>query len=76
MQDIFIGAKEVDERAFLFGGERSADLHLLVHGVLSVDEDLLHALRGLEGSGSPIGVRRFLRGFLPNGRKFLGGDDC
>jgi hypothetical protein len=50
------------------------------HTFLSVEfsrlmRNLLHALRRLEGSGSPIGVWRLLRGFLPDGRKFLGGDD-
>jgi hypothetical protein len=73
---ILIGAEEVDERTFLFGVERGADSHLLVHGVLRVDENLLHTLRRLKGSGCPIGVRRLLRSFLPDDRKFLGGDDC
>jgi hypothetical protein len=74
-KDVLTGAEEVDESAFLFGGEHNADSHLLVHGVLRVDENLLHALRGLKGSGNPIGVRRLLRGILPDGRKFLGDDD-
>jgi hypothetical protein len=74
-KDIFIGAEEVDERAFLFRGECGADLHLLVLRVVGVDEDLFDALRGFKGSGGSLEVNRFLRGFLPDDCKFLGGDD-
>ena len=42
--------EKIDERAFLLGGESSADAHHLVGGVVGVDEDLLDILRGLKGS--------------------------
>jgi hypothetical protein len=74
-KDIFIGAEKVDERAFLFGGERGADPHLLVLRVVRVDEDLFDALRGLKGSGGSLGVSVLLRCFLPNDCEFIGGDD-
>ena len=49
-KDVLIGAEEVDERAFLLGGEGGADAHHHVDGVVGVDEDLLDILRGLKGS--------------------------
>jgi hypothetical protein len=74
-KDVFIGAEEVDERAFLFGGERSANSHLLVIRVIGVDEGLFDALRRLKGSGGSFEVGRLLQGFLPDDREFLGGID-
>jgi hypothetical protein len=53
-KDVFVGTEEVDKRAFLFGGERGADAHLLVPGVVRVNEDLLDTLHGLKGSGNPF----------------------
>jgi hypothetical protein len=67
--------EEVNECAFLFGGESGADARLLVSGVVGVDEDLLDALCRLKGSGGSLGVWCLLRGFLPDDCKFLEGDD-
>jgi hypothetical protein len=74
-KDIFIGAEEVDEHTFLFGGERCADPHPLVPRVVGVDEDLFDALRGIKGSRILLGVGCLLRGFLPDDCELLGGDD-
>jgi hypothetical protein len=74
-EDVFIGAEEVDERAYLFGGEFSADPHPLVPRVVGVDEDLFGSLHGLKGSDAPPGVGRLLRGFLPDDYEFLKGVD-
>jgi hypothetical protein len=74
-KDIFVGAEEVDECAFLFRGERCSDPHPPDPRVFGVDEDLFDALRGLKGSKVLLGVGRLLRGFLSDDCEFLGGDD-
>ena len=55
-KDVSIGAEEVDECAFLLGGEGGADAHHLIRGVVRVDDDLLDVLRRLKGSGRPLHV--------------------
>jgi hypothetical protein len=47
-KDVFVCMEEVDERAFLFGGERGADAHHLSLGATRVYEDLLGALHWLK----------------------------
>ena len=49
-KDVSIGVEEVDERAFLHGGEGSVDAHHLVGVVVGVYEDLLDVLLRLKGS--------------------------
>ena len=75
-KDVSIGAKEVDERAFLFGGKRGANAHHFALGAAGVYEDLLGALYRLKRPGRSLGVGCFFGDLLPNGRKLLGGDDC
>ena len=43
-KDVFVIAKEVDECAFLFGGERSTNAYPFSLGATGVHEDLLGAL--------------------------------
>ena len=43
-KNVFVIAEEVDERAFLFGGERGTDAYRFTLRVVGVYEDLLRAL--------------------------------
>ena len=43
-KDVFVVAEEVDERAFLFGGERGTNVYYFTLGAARVYEDLLGAL--------------------------------
>ena len=43
-KDVFVVAEEVDERAFLFGGERGANAHRFSLGAAGVYDDLFGAL--------------------------------
>ena len=43
-KDVFIVAEEVDERAFLFGGEHGTNAYLFTLRATRVYEDLLGAL--------------------------------
>ena len=47
-KDVFVIAEEVDEHAFLFGGERSTNAYSLSLGASGVYEDLLGALGWFE----------------------------
>ena len=67
--------EEVDERAFLFRGKRSANTHHFALGATVVYEDLLSALHWLKRPGRPLVVGCFFGDLLPDGRKLLGGDD-
>ena len=40
-KDVFVVTEEVDERAFLFGGERGPDMDFFALEVAGVQEDLL-----------------------------------
>ena len=39
-KDVFVGAEEVDERAFLLGGERGPDTDFFAFGAAGIEEDL------------------------------------
>jgi hypothetical protein len=43
-KNVLVCTEEVDERAFLFGGEGSANAYRLTFGAAGVDEDLLGVL--------------------------------
>ena len=43
-KDVSVGAEEVDERAFLFGGKRGTDAYHFTLGATGIYEDLLGAL--------------------------------
>jgi len=74
-KDISLGAEEVEECAFLFGGKRGADVHHFVLEAAGVYEDLLDALRGFKRSGRSLGVGCFLGGPLLDDCELLGGDN-
>ena len=42
-KDVFVVAEEVDERAFLFGGERGTNAYRFTLGAAGIYEDLLGA---------------------------------
>ena len=75
-KDVSIGAKEVDERAFLFGGKRGANAHHFALGAARVYEDLLRALYRLKRPGRLLGVGWFFDDLLSDGCELSGGDDC
>ena len=75
-KDVFVGAEEVDERAFLFRGKRGANAYHLAIGAAKIYEDLFGALRWLKRSSQPLGVRSFFSDLLPDGHELSEGDDC
>ena len=75
-KDVSVGAEEVGERAFLFGGKHGADAHHFALRDAGVYEYLLGALHRLERPGRPVGVGCLFDDLLPDGRKLFGGDDC
>jgi hypothetical protein len=74
-KDIFIGAEEVDERTFLFGGQRGVEPQLLVPRPLGVEWDFLDILLGLKRPSFAIGVWRFLKDVGPDEGELLRCDD-
>ena len=50
-KDVFVGAEEVDERAFLFGGDRGTNAYRFTLGAAGVYEDLRGALCRFERPG-------------------------
>ena len=75
-EDISVGAKEVNERAFLFGGKHGANTHHFALGAARVYKDHLSTLHRLERPSRPLGVGRFFDDLLPDSRKLFGGDNC
>ena len=75
-KDVFVIVEEVDERAFLFGGECGPDMGFFALGAAGVYEDLLGALRWFERPGCCFGVGHFFGNLLPEGDELFGGDDC
>ena len=75
-EDISIGVEEVDEHAFLLGGEGGADAYRLVSGVVGVDEDLLDVLHRLKESGHPLRVGRSFSDVLPDSYELLRSEGC
>ena len=51
MENVFVVVEEVDERAFLFRGERGTDAYRFTLRVAGVYEDLLRALCRFERPG-------------------------
>jgi hypothetical protein len=70
-EDVIVHVEEINERAFLFGGEVGADAQHLAIIDAGVDEDLLSALRGLKGSSLLLGVKRIFGHRLPDDRELL-----
>ena len=75
-KDVFVVAEEVDERAFLFGGEHGANAYRFALGAAGIYEDLLGALCRFERPGWFLRVGRSFDGLLFEGGEFSGGDDC
>ena len=70
-KDIFVIVEEVDERAFLFGGERGTNEHYFSLGAPEVYEDFFRALGRLERPGQLLGIGRLFGDLLPEGCEFL-----
>ena len=68
--------EEVDECAFLLGGEGGADVHHLVDRVVRVDKDLLDILCILKGSSHPLHVERSFSDVLLDGCELLRSEGC
>ena len=66
--------EEVNERAFLLGGEGGANAHCLAGGVVGVNEDLLDVLHWFEGSGRLLCVGRSFGDVLAYGRELNRGE--
>ena len=75
-KDVFVIAEEVDERAFLFGGERGTDAYRFTIRVAGVYEDLLRALCRFERPSQFLCIGRFFGDLLLEGGEFPGGNDC
>ena len=75
-KDVFVGAEEVDERAFLFGGERGPDADFSALGATGIQEDLPRAFYRFERSGRLLCVGCPFNDLLPEGGKLFGCDDC
>ena len=75
-KDVFVVVEEVDERAFLFGGERGTYAYCFTLGAAGVYEDLFGALCQFERPGRFLCVGRFFDDLLPEGSEFPRGDDC
>ena len=63
-KDVFVGAEEADECAFLFRGKCGANAHRFAFGATGVYEDLLGALYRLKRPGRPLGVGCFFGDLL------------
>ena len=74
-KDVFVVAEEVDERAFLFGGERGTNAYRLFLGAARVYEDLLGPLYRFKRPGCLFGIERFFGDLFPKGGEFPRGDD-
>ena len=75
-KDVFVVAEEVDERAFLFGGERGTDAYRFTLRVAGVYEDLLRALCQFERPSRFLGVGCFFGHLILEGDELLGGNSC
>ena len=74
-KDVFVVTEDIDERTFLFGGKRGADMHHFILGAARVYEDLLDTLCRLKRSDRPLGVRCFLGVPLLDDRELLRDDN-
>ena len=68
--------EEVDERAFLFRGERGTNAYHFTLEVAGVYEDLFGALCRFERPGRFLHVGLFFGDLFPEGGELFGGDDC
>ena len=75
-KDVFVITEEANERAFLFGGERSSDANFLALRAVGVHEDLLGPFCRFERPRRPLCVECFFNDLLPEGGELFRGDDC
>ena len=74
-KDVLVGAEEVDERAFLCGGERGPDSDFFALGATGIQEDVPGTLCRFERSGRLLCVGCPLTDLLPEGDELFGCDD-
>ena len=74
-KDVFVVAEEVNERAFLFGGEPGTNAYRFFLGAAGVYEDLLGALCRFKRPGDLFGVGRFFGDLFPEDCELSRGDD-
>ena len=68
--------EEVNEHAFLFGGERGTNVYRFTLRATRIYEELLGALGQFERPSRFLRVERFFGDLLLEGGEFPGGDDC
>ena len=73
--DVFVGAEEVDECTFLFGGKCGANAHYFAFGAVGVYEDFLSALHRLKRPSRLLMIGCFFGDLLFYDRKLRGCDD-
>ena len=76
MENVFVVVEEVDERAFLFRGERGTDAYRFTLRVAGVYEDLLRAPCQFERPDQFLGVGCFFGHLILEGDELLGGNSC
>ena len=75
-KDVFVVAEEVNERAFLFGGEHGTYVYRFTLGAAGVYEDLFGAPCRFERPDRFLCVERFFDDLLPEDGEFPRGNDC
>ena len=75
-KDVFVVVEEVNERAFLFGGERNTIVYHFTLRAGGVYEDLLGAMCRFKRPDCFLRIGRFFGDLLPEGGELPGGDDC
>ena len=75
-KDVFVITEEVNECAFLFGGEHGTDAYRFTFRVAGVYEDLLRALCRFERPGQFLAVGCFFGHLFLEGDELLGGNSC
>jgi len=76
MENVFVVVEEVDERAFLFRGERGTDAYRFTLRVAGVYEDLLRALCRFERPGRFLSVGCFFGHLILEGDELLRDNNC
>ena len=74
-KDVFVITEEVDERAFLFGGEHGPDTDFFALGATGIQEDIPGAFCRFERSEQLLCVGCPFNDLLPEGGELFRGDD-
>ena len=75
-KDVFVVVEEVDERAFLFKGERGSDAYHFTLEVAGIYEDLFGALYRFERPDRFLSVGCFSGHLFLEGDELFGGNGC